>query len=133
MRPTVSQLHLCVLWNGIHLFVSAYLIVGYKYVFRHWFDSEPCISSRYQPFVFERKNQTDCIYLKSSCNEEGQITYSNGSTTSDVKCKCDEKNGYTFVTPPRDNISCIPSEEDCSCYRKPNTAIGNNITAVIIT
>lgn len=77
-----------------------------------------CSSIRYMPFIFVSNMSDECLYQKSKCNEEGQITYENRSTTYDTSCLCDFTKGYAFVTTPTNKCFCIPSEEDCSCYKK---------------
>ena len=38
-------------------------------------------------------------------------------TDKDTTCRCDYTKGYTFVTRPKHICYCVPTEEDCSCYR----------------
>ncbi|XP_071164579.1 uncharacterized protein [Mytilus edulis] len=76
-----------------------------------------CVSSRYQPrplFTYERN---ECLYEKSSCTEEGQIIFRNGSATDDRTCRCDYTKGYAFISTPVNKCYCVPSKEDCSCYK----------------
>lgn len=105
------------------------LLKGYKYVFRPGYDREKCDPSKYQPFIFHRSQQSDCAYQKSTCDEDGQITHSKGTTQTDVLCKCDENKGFAFVNTPK-NDYCIPSKEDCSCYRKESTTYNGNIISI---
>lgn len=77
-----------------------------------------CSSKRYQPFKFRTDGNSDCAYKKSFCQEEGMIIYNNGSATLDTQCRCDHTKGYAFVSMTRQNCFCIPSQEDCSCYKK---------------
>lgn len=58
-----------------------------------------------------------CIFLKSTCNEEGQVLHSNGTTKSDITCRCDYTEGYAFVKIPKQICYCDPIHEDCSCYK----------------
>ncbi|XP_063430348.1 uncharacterized protein LOC134712574 isoform X2 [Mytilus trossulus] len=84
-----------------------------KYIF-----PKTCVSSRYQPrpmFTYERN---ECWYEKSSCTEEGQIIFSNGSATNDRTCRCDYTKGYAFISTPINTCYCVPSKENCSCYKK---------------
>ncbi|CAG2215912.1 ABCC1 [Mytilus edulis] len=79
--------------------------------------SKTCVSSRYQPrplFTYERN---ECLYEKSSCTEEGQIIFSNGSAIDDRTCRCDYTKGYAFISTPINKCYCVPSKEDCSCYK----------------
>lgn len=62
---------------------------------------------------------SDCVLHKSICNEEGQIAYKDDSTKDDRTCRCDNENHYSFIKPPKNNLFCKPSEEDCSCFIKP--------------
>lgn len=97
--------------------ISFCLLTGYKYVFRPGFDKERCDHFRYQPFTFKRKDHTDCVFQKSNWSEQGQITYIKGNTSTDIRCKCDPEDDYVFVSKPSAHF-CIPSEEDCTCYRR---------------
>lgn len=110
-----------------HIKHSIYLyFVGYKYVFQPNLNRATCNLSRYQPFIFETDGSSDCTFLKSICNSQGQMTYENGSTTVDRTCICNTDKGYTFVRNPKNNCSCEPSTEDCSCY------IGTNKNIIMI-
>lgn len=60
-----------------------------------------------------------CQYQKHVCSEEGQIVVDKGSNVRDIKCRCDYRKGYAFVIKPKDECTCSPSVEDCSCYQKP--------------
>lgn len=51
---------------------------------------------------------------------------------SDRTCRCDYTAGYAFVTEPRNKCYCVPTEEDCMCYkvncpRKKQLTQGKNI------
>lgn len=73
---------------------------------------------RYQPFFIESNQTFRCIYEKYTCIEEGQKVYSNGSIYEDRSCFCDFKNGYAFVNKTSNKTHCVPSKEDCTCYKK---------------
>ena len=77
-----------------------------------------CSGERYQPIKFSAKKFTDCMYIKSSCESEGQVVDSNGTGDQDRTCRCDYTAGYSYIIQPRNQCSCVPSEEDCSCMRK---------------
>lgn len=59
-----------------------------------------------------------CVFLKSICTEDGQILYSDGTTKTDVTCRCDYSRGYAYVNIPKHTCYCDPLSEDCSCYKK---------------
>lgn len=40
------------------------------------------------------------------------------SASKDTTCRCDYARGYSFLLQPETITYCVPSEEDCSCYRK---------------
>ncbi|XP_052057776.1 uncharacterized protein LOC127698382 isoform X2 [Mytilus californianus] len=77
-----------------------------------------CSVDRYQPFFIESNLTFQCIYEKSTCIEEGQKIYSNGSIYEDRSCFCDFENGYAFVNKTSNKTHCVPSKEDCTCYKK---------------
>ncbi|XP_063416282.1 uncharacterized protein LOC134697926 [Mytilus trossulus] len=83
-----------------------------------YFAGRPCKSDKYQPHKWWTNGSSDCQYLKSTCNEEGQVPYDNGTISRDTKCRCDYTNYYTFVSSTRNKCFCDPTEEDCSCNRK---------------
>ncbi|XP_076084523.1 uncharacterized protein LOC143055275 [Mytilus galloprovincialis] len=91
--------------------------IGSKLVFQPLFNLAECDAGRYQPIVFTTHGNSECIYSKSKCADEGQVVYSNGSSSADTACSCDHANGYSFVTRPKNSCFCKPSEEDCSCVR----------------
>lgn len=95
---------------------SSFIFVGYKYVFQPNLNRAECSDNRYQPFIFDTIGRSDCSFLKSFCNSEGQMTYENGTTKSDRTCLCNFNKGYTFVNKTNNHCSCNPSNEDCSCY-----------------
>ncbi|CAG2212473.1 unnamed protein product [Mytilus edulis] len=98
---------------------------GNKYVQRGQPDFTPCAKSRYQPFRLWSNVSGQCIFKKSQCVSDGQFLYNNGTTESDRSCRCDYTHGYVFINKPRHPCYCIPSEEDCSCYKKycPNNRL----------
>lgn len=51
------------------------------------------------------------------CDDEGQIIHNPGSPSTDTACRCDYTKGYAFISSPANRCFCIPSEEDCSCFR----------------
>ncbi|XP_052076719.1 uncharacterized protein LOC127714692 isoform X1 [Mytilus californianus] len=91
---------------------------GFKTVFRGSFDGVPCDENHYQPFKYSSSNGDTCVFLKSACNEEGQIESTDRQTTTDRTCRCDYRYGFSFVSNPNKFCFCVPSEEDCSCYYK---------------
>lgn len=91
--------------------------IGSKLVFQPLFNHAECNTRSYQPFIFTTIGNSDCTFLKSTCNEEGQVIYSNGSSIDDVACRCDYTKRYAFVKNPRSPCFCKPAEEDCSCFR----------------
>lgn len=83
-----------------------------------YFAGRQCNGNRYQPHKWWTNGSSDCQYLKSTCNGEGQVPYDNGTISRDRKCRCDYTNYYTFVNSTRNKCHCNPTEEDCSCYRQ---------------
>lgn len=79
-----------------------------------------CRADRYQPKAFVTNGNTDCIFQKSSCSEEGQVVCKNLSTEEDAACICDYTKGYTFVSNTMNPCYCVPSKEDCSCFKLDN-------------
>ena len=106
-------------------------IAGSKRVYSRNFNRRPCNDTRYQPIKFVTNGNSDCIFRKSLCTEEGQILFTNGTTETDSTCRCDYTQGYAFVTVPRSKCYCRPSEEDCSCYLKKCQGIGYYLSAGI--
>ncbi|CAC5415399.1 unnamed protein product [Mytilus coruscus] len=100
--------------------VFDFLQPGRKHVLRGGLDADICSSERYQPWpiTFYTNVSTNCIFLKSACNEEGLVVYDNGNRSTDITCRCDYTRGYNFIVKPRNQCFCVPSEEDCSCYLK---------------
>ncbi|CAC5379117.1 unnamed protein product [Mytilus coruscus] len=95
-----------------------YDVAGLKYVISGTFRNIRCSYGRYQPIRFWSNQNSVCINIKSQCIDIGQIIYDNRSTIFDATCRCDYTGGYAFVSEPRNQCFCIPSEEDCSCYIK---------------
>ena len=106
-------------------------IAGSKRVYSRNFNRRPCNDTRYQPIKFVTNGNSDCIFRKSLCTEEGQILFTNGTTETDSTCRCDYIQGYAFVAVPRNKCSCLPSDEDCSCYKKKCQGIGYYLSAGI--
>ncbi|VDI12813.1 Hypothetical predicted protein, partial [Mytilus galloprovincialis] len=86
-------------------------------------NSKHCPDDQYQPMPYasNEDNKNDkCMYLKTRCNGEGQLIHDlSEKPDKDRTCRCDYSQGYDFVYKPRHRCYCIPTEEDCSCYRKP--------------
>ncbi|XP_071161030.1 uncharacterized protein [Mytilus edulis] len=85
-------------------------------------DAPLCSATTFMPFNFVSNMGHRCLIQKSLCNEEGQLPYrAKQSTSQDSVCICDFLNGYEYVdTNLSSSCNCDPSEEDCSCYKKPN-------------
>ncbi|XP_052057707.1 uncharacterized protein LOC127698339 [Mytilus californianus] len=83
-----------------------------------YIDYEKCQADRYQPFNFLSHENHQCYFVKSYCADEGQIEHRIGDETSDRTCKCDYTRRYAFHTIPRNKVFCIPSEEECTCFKK---------------
>ncbi|XP_076114540.1 uncharacterized protein LOC143082635 [Mytilus galloprovincialis] len=98
---------------GLH-----FLVAGYKFVISGSLDRQQCRSKRFQPFTLPSNISSSCVLLKSECNEDGQIIFSEGTTTYDRSCRCNYIKNYAFVTKPKSSCYCLPSQEDCSCYKK---------------
>ncbi|VDI08512.1 Hypothetical predicted protein, partial [Mytilus galloprovincialis] len=91
---------------------------GFKFAIVGSLDKRTCERTRYQPFTFSTNGMSACIFEKTSCIEKGQIIFSNGSSNSDRQCRCDYTQGYDFITKPEHICYCVPSKEDCSCFKK---------------
>ncbi|CAG2212349.1 unnamed protein product [Mytilus edulis] len=98
------------------LYKSDFVRMGQKYIIKGYRRNTNCSASRYQPFKFYSSKLSKCVFIKSSCSEEGQRISAPGSTTTDRTCGCDHTEGYTFLVPPKRYRSCIPEQEDCTCY-----------------
>lgn len=81
-------------------------------------DRRPCGSERFQPFSLRSNFSNRCVMRKSHCNGEGQVVYNKGTTTYDISCRCNYNIKFAFVSNPKSRCFCIPSQEDCSCYKK---------------
>ncbi|XP_052078938.1 uncharacterized protein LOC127716727 [Mytilus californianus] len=81
-------------------------------------DIRQCGAERFQPLKLPSNTSSNCVMLKSQCNGEGQVDFSNGTTTHDRSCRCNYLNNFVFVTKPKATCYCVPSQEDCSCYYK---------------
>lgn len=93
-------------------------MTGFMAVYRGNIDADLCPGYRYMPINFKSNMTESCIFLKSKCNGEGQLVHHNWSLAEDTACSCDFTNGYAFIQKPINSCFCVPSEEDCSCYKK---------------
>ncbi|CAG2246546.1 unnamed protein product [Mytilus edulis] len=93
-------------------------LVGFEFILTGNLDGSQCKKFRYQPIRFLTNESSECIFKKSSCNDEGLIVHKEGNSTSDKTCRCDYTRGYAFVDRPKRECYCDPNTEDCSCYRK---------------
>lgn len=91
---------------------------GYKLIVVGDLQREICHTNRYQPIKFWSNGSSDCILSKSTCNEEGQLIFHNGTNAGERACRCDYTKGYDFVNTPTNRCFVIPLDEDCSCYLK---------------
>ncbi|VDH93208.1 Hypothetical predicted protein [Mytilus galloprovincialis] len=93
---------------------------GRKSVLRGGIDADECSKERYQPsgYTLYTNASTNCILLKSFCNEEGQVVYDHGNRTTDATCICNYRRGFAFLIKPNNPCYCKPSQEDCSCFLK---------------
>lgn len=107
-------------------FYLIFIYVGRKCVLRGNLDSEECSFKRFQPIVFRTEGNSDCIYTKSSCEDQGQVIHHNGSTANNRKCRCAFDCGYLFVFTPQLTSFCNPFVEDCSCFRNTSVESLNN-------
>ncbi|CAC5392570.1 unnamed protein product [Mytilus coruscus] len=89
---------------------------GFRYILTPDLNQVPCTASRYQPFTFTTNGNSQCVLSKSVCNASGQILANNGSSSTDISCRCDYRRNYDYIIPPKNPCSCKPAEEDCSCY-----------------
>ncbi|CAG2210041.1 unnamed protein product [Mytilus edulis] len=131
-NPVQTHLYAC---KKLHLFTinphSEYrqnckgpkiIAPGSKYIWQPNFNRGECDEERYQPFIFRTEGYTNCSFMKSRCYSEGQATFSNGSAKTDRQCYCDSNRGYVFVSSTHENY-CLPSENDCSCYKNVTESI----------
>lgn len=116
---TCSSMAIGKLCSGFRIcyYMYFYSLIGSKLVFQPLFNLADCDANTFQPIVFTTHGNSDCLLLKSKCDEEGQVVYSNGSFSNDTVCSCDYTEGYAFVSKPKNSCFCKPSEEDCSCFR----------------
>ncbi|CAC5409418.1 unnamed protein product [Mytilus coruscus] len=98
------------------LYKSDFVRMGQKYIIKGYRRNTNCSASRYQPFKFYSSQLSKCVFIKSSCSEEGQLIFSPGSTTNDRTCGCNYTEGCTFLVKPKSHRFCIPEQEDCTCY-----------------
>lgn len=94
------------------------MILGFKFVIEGALNRKPCDPKYFQPFKFWPNESSECAYIKSSCNAEGQVIVFNGNSTADNSCRCDYTKGFDFVHRPSHGCLCNPEHEDCSCYYK---------------
>lgn len=107
--------------RNFQTYIYHFIIVGGKFVFQPTnYNFAKCRADRYQPIAFVTNGNTDCIFQKSSCSEEGQVVCKNLSPEEDAACRCDYTKGYTFVSNTMNPCYCIPSKEDCSCFKLNN-------------
>ena len=92
------------------------MVLGERYILSGVRTTSPCPVGRFQPFALWANDSSQCLFVKSLCEEEGQIITSRGTTLSDQTCQCDFSYGYHFISEPKDLCGCVPSSEDCSCY-----------------
>ncbi|XP_063415854.1 uncharacterized protein LOC134697505 [Mytilus trossulus] len=92
---------------------------GHKLVIVGDLDRRDCEGIRYQPFSFSTNGMSACIFEKTYCKEEGQVIHTEGTADSDRQCRCDYTRSYAFIIKPEQSCYCVPSKEDCSCYKKP--------------
>ncbi|CAC5410957.1 unnamed protein product [Mytilus coruscus] len=88
---------------------------------RNNFDATKCRPERFQPIGFTTVGNSDCVFKKSKCVQEGQIVaheIKEESSLVDTKCLCDYTKGYSFINLPKDKCYCSPSVDDCSCFRE---------------
>ncbi|CAG2198014.1 unnamed protein product [Mytilus edulis] len=89
---------------------------GFKYILTPNPDQVPCAARQYQPFTFTTNGNSQCVFRKSLCKSSGQILANYGNSSTDVNCRCDYRQNYDYIIPPKDPCSCKPPVEDCSCY-----------------
>ncbi|XP_063420559.1 uncharacterized protein LOC134705771 [Mytilus trossulus] len=88
---------------------------------RNNFDAAKCKLDRFQPMDFTTVGNSDCVFQKSKCEQEGQIAgheIKEKTSVLDTNCLCDYTKGYSFINIPRDKCYCSPSVDDCSCFRE---------------
>ncbi|CAC5388234.1 unnamed protein product [Mytilus coruscus] len=87
-------------------------------VYKGNIDAEKCAVDNFSPGSIKSNENDKCTFIKSLCTEEGQLAFKNGSTETDRSCRCDYRKGYDFIIAPINSCTCIPFDEDCSCYKK---------------
>lgn len=95
-----------------------YFFLGLRAVLSGNLDLEKCSDKQFSPFIYWSNDSVKCPYQKSICADEGQVLFDNGSDSKDVKCVCDYRRGYQYIFKPKDECSCSPMNEDCSCILK---------------
>ncbi|XP_076092936.1 uncharacterized protein LOC143064177 [Mytilus galloprovincialis] len=95
---------------------------GYKSTInRNNFDTAKCRPDRFQPIDFTTVGNSDCVFQKFKCAQEGQIAaqeIKKKTSLVDTKCLCDYTKGYSFINLPKDKCYCSPLVDDCSCFRE---------------
>ncbi|XP_076082461.1 uncharacterized protein LOC143053546 [Mytilus galloprovincialis] len=102
---------------GEECFLPVDLPPGYHSVLSGQLHVKQCKDNYFSPYISWSNEGYECQYQKHLCNEEGQIVVDTGSNVRDIKCKCDYRKGYVFVIKPKDECTCSPSVEDCSCHQ----------------
>ncbi|CAC5418342.1 unnamed protein product [Mytilus coruscus] len=74
-----------------------------------------CNASSHDSYACLFDEHTDVF--KESCTAQPSFV-NDPSTTQDNNCRCDHIDSYAFLIQPRNKCYCIPSEEDCTCFRK---------------
>lgn len=109
-------------WKLFKSAIFYHIEIGYKSTInRNNFNTAKCKSERYQGLDFTTVGNSDCVFQKSKCVQEGQIVYKvnkDSSLEDDTKCMCDYTKGYLFITLPTSRCFCTPTVEDCSCFRE---------------
>ncbi|CAG2234518.1 unnamed protein product [Mytilus edulis] len=115
------------------LFRSKRSSIGSNLVFQPRFNIADCNAGRFQPITFTTDGHSECILLKSKCDEEGQVVHSNGTSGHNIACRCDYTKGYAFVSKPGNSCFCKPDVEDCSCFRVKcaNLSAGQFLKSII--
>ncbi|XP_052081118.1 uncharacterized protein LOC127719133 [Mytilus californianus] len=92
---------------------------GEQYIISHHPRGVNCINeNRFQPFRILLNGGPECVFRRSVCSEEGQIIFNNGTSKDDRSCRCNFEKGFALNITTKYPCLCIPSEEDCSCYKK---------------
>ncbi|XP_062616622.1 uncharacterized protein LOC134278329 [Saccostrea cucullata] len=88
----------------------------------------PCPKDRYQPegALSNQFKKVTCEYAKAKCNGLGEDYCSDGTTTTDLECKCDYLKGYIsleYLLSNPFNKSCYSKkhvDEGCTMYTCPD-------------